>query len=106
MPEKEWVAEFNAENRLRVHFVTQRGRGRYIWIVQYEALIGGKWVALVRFDAAHGYFHRDILRPDGTREKLRLSPIDLGQALTEAIEELKQQWPFYRQLYEEGAADE
>jgi len=100
MPEEEWEGLLSPQDRLRVHFITRKGKVIDIVLVQYEAQIKGKWIPLVRFDRAHGYFHRDIMRPDGTQEKTRWPFEDLGQALTEAIEEIKRQWLFYRQTYE------
>jgi hypothetical protein len=51
---------------------------------------------------AHGYLHRDVMKPDGTvTEKQTVSYRELSEALTMALEELHRQWPFYRRQFEE-----
>ena len=89
-------------DRIRVEFVIIKGkRVTAINLIQYEAEIAGKWVAVVRYDMAHGYFHRDIMRPDGTQEKLRIPYRDLTDAITEALDYIESNWEFYRRIYEE-----
>jgi hypothetical protein len=90
------------QDRLRIKFVVERGRVNRIDLVQYEAEIHGQWWAVVRYDMAHGYFHRDVVKPDGmVAEKLVIPYRELGEALTMALEELHRQWPFYRRQFEE-----
>jgi hypothetical protein len=101
MGKKDYIKNLGQRNRLRISFVTERGRVVAIDVIQYEAEIGGRWLALVRYDTAHGYLHRDVMYPDGSREKLRIPTTDLARALNEAIEELERQWSFYRRVYEE-----
>ena len=72
-----------------------------IMVVQYEAYIDGKWRAIVRFDEAHGFFHRDVMLPSGKQEKTALPTADKNVALTEAVKELKEKWRSYRRAYEE-----
>jgi len=55
----------------------------------------------VRFDEAHGFFHRDIMSPDGEQNKTILPVTDKNQALTQVITEIKETWAEYRQQYEE-----
>ena len=52
------------------------------FVVQYEAYIEGKWRAIVRYDTAHGYFHRDILYPDGSTRKVRFPAVEFAEAFT------------------------
>ena len=28
-----------------------------------------KWTPIVRYDLAHGFFHHDVMKPDGEKEK-------------------------------------
>lgn len=72
-----------------------------IQVIQYEAEIAGDWVAVVRFDMAHGFFHRDILNPDGTQEKTTVAYRTLAGAVTEALNFIEEHWEFYRRIYEE-----
>jgi len=84
------------QDRLRIKFLVGKGKVTSIDVVQYEAEIGGRWWPVVRFDMAHGYFHRDVVKPDGmVAEKLVIPYTELGEALTMALEELHRQWPFY-----------
>jgi len=39
-------------------------------VLQYEAMIEGKWFVIVRYDCAHGFFHRDLLHPNEDKEKI------------------------------------
>jgi hypothetical protein len=102
MGEKDFIKRLTPQNRLRIHFVTERGRVERLDVVQYEAEIDGQWLAIVRYDCSHGYLHRDVIRHDGTQEKSRVAVVDLAEALNQAIEELERQWQFYRQAYEEA----
>lgn len=102
MPEKFWIQDFETgRDRLRVHFVTERGEVKSILVIQYEAYVDRKWHAIVRYDEAHGFFHRDILSPTGEQEKRTQSAEDKGLVLTAALTELKQNWLAYRKAYED-----
>lgn len=101
MGEKFWIQDFETRtDRLRIHFITKDGEVESIIVVQYEAFIDGQWRPVVRFDEAHGFFHRDIILPGTEQQKTALSGHDKGLALTEAITEIKQQWQAYRKAYE------
>ena len=51
-------------NRLRVRLITENGELTDI-MYQFESLIHTKWTSIVRYDCAHGFFHRDVLQPNG-----------------------------------------
>ena len=107
MGDKQWLYEFNAQlDRIRVHFIIEGGRVTDVIVVQYEAYIDGQWRAIVRFDEAHGFFHRDILSPGGEQNKTVLSVTDKNDALTQAITEIKENWAEHRQRYEEQYYDQ
>jgi hypothetical protein len=90
------------EDRLRIKFAVERGKVIRIDLVQYEAEVHGQWWPVVRYDMAHGYLHRDVMKPDGTvAEKQAIPYGELGEALTVALDELHRQWPFYRRQFEE-----
>jgi hypothetical protein len=100
--EKFWIQDFETQiDRLRVDFITEKGQVKSIIVVQYEAYIDGQWRPVVRFDEAHGFFHRDVISPTGEQEKTPRPVSDKGIALTEAITEIKQQWQSYRKAYED-----
>lgn len=68
-------------------------------VVQYESLFQEKWNPIVRYDCAHGYFHRDIIFPDGEQEKQVIAIEKLEDALSYAEQELKDRWEWYKQRY-------
>ena len=87
------------EDRLRVQATKIRGK-IVSFVVQYEALIQGKWRAIVRYDTAHRFAHKDILHPDRSVDKQPLNFPSLNLAFTFAIQDLKSLWPWYRYGYE------
>jgi hypothetical protein len=102
MGEKFWIQDFETGvDRLRVHFMTEHGQVISIIVIQYEAYIDGEWRAIVRFDEAHGFFHRDVMSPIGEQVKVVEPAIDKNLALTQAIAEIKRFWRSYRKAYEE-----
>jgi hypothetical protein len=87
------------EDRLRVRATKTRGRV-VSFAVQYEALIEGQWRAIVRYDTAHRFAHKDILHPNGSVDKQPLDFPSLTLAFTFAIQDLKSLWRWYRYGYE------
>ena len=69
------------------------------FVVQLEVLNQGRWVAVIRYDTAHGFAHCDILHPSGKVEKVRMPTLDYREALTYADEDLDQNWQTYCQRY-------
>lgn len=87
------------EDRLRVKATKIRGK-IVSFVVQYEALIQQRWRAIVRYDTAHRFAHKDILHPDGSVDKQPLDFPSLNLAFTFAIQDLKSLWRWYRYGYE------
>ena len=52
------LLDISGQDRLRVRIETTKGGVNY-FVVQYETIINDEWVAIVRYDLAHGFFHRD-----------------------------------------------
>ena len=86
-------------NRLRVRAVKERGSITN-FVVQYEALIDGKWCEIVRYDTSHGFAHKDIIHPNGRQDKQALYLPSFNLAFTFAINDLKASWQWYRLGYE------
>lgn len=102
MGEKFWIQDFaTGIDRLRIHFITKDGRVISIVVIQYEAYIDGKWRAIVRFDEAHVFFHRDVMSPMGGQEKIAQPTVNKELALNGAIAHVKQYWHTYRGAYED-----
>ncbi|OGR54258.1 MAG: hypothetical protein A3I11_07685 [Elusimicrobia bacterium RIFCSPLOWO2_02_FULL_39_32] len=98
MAKKEFIRLLDPENRIRIKFETKRGNVHQ-FSVQYEALIETEWTAIVRYDTAHGFTHRDILMPDGSARKESIDLEDFGSALTYAQEDLLRNWERYKEDY-------
>lgn len=106
MGEKFWIQDFaTGLDRLRIHFITEGGQVVSIIVIQYEAFIDGKWRAIVRFDEAHGFFHRDVMSPTGEQEKHVQTAVNKEMALNDAINHIKHFWRTYRQAYEDEYDD-
>ncbi len=85
-------------NRIRVRIVTENGELVDV-MYQYELLIAEKWVAIVRYDCAHGFFHRDVLKPNGDKEKKTIAIDTLKGASKYAEQDLKDRWEWYKERY-------
>ena len=84
--------------KLRIKIRTDKGKVIDI-VVQYESFIQNKWTAIVRYDCAHGFFHRDLLYPKGEKEKQSITITSLEDALNYAEQDLKDRWEFYKERY-------
>lgn len=84
-----------------VWFARAPDRGIVAFAVQYQARIEGRDRQVVRYDGGHGYAHRDLL--DWHGNVIRKTPMREGigydEALTNAIEDLKEHWFRYRTAY-------
>ncbi len=67
--------------------------------VQYEILLENKWMPVVRSDTAHSYAHKDLINPDGTKEKIFIGVVDLNEALTLADKDINENWERYKERY-------
>ncbi|MEZ4908585.1 MAG: hypothetical protein R2771_13315 [Saprospiraceae bacterium] len=65
-------------------------------VIQYETLIDETWRGIVRYDCAHGFLHRDVIYPNGTKEKQVLVFDNLEVALIYAEQDFKDRWDFYK----------
>lgn len=100
MTDKEFLKIISpaAEDRLRIKIATKKGKVVNI-VVQYEAIIRGRWREIVRYDCAHGYFHRDVIYPSGKKEKQPIDIENLKDALQYAEQDLKDRWSWYKERY-------
>jgi len=85
-------------NRIRVRLLTECGV-LYDVMFQYETFIDEEWMAIVRYDCSHGFFHRDIMFPNGEKEKQMIKIDTLKIASQYAERDLKDRWEWYRERY-------
>lgn len=91
----EFIIEFDQTCRLRERFIKSR-RIILEFAIQLEIEVGGKWMAIRRYDTAHGFIHCDIIHADGRIEKQPIPAANFNEALTIAEHELRQFWKIHR----------
>jgi len=90
---------FDGCNRIRVRISSANGILND-FVCQYETLVNGLWLAVIRYDCAHGQpFHRDVMQPSGSKEKEFLEMDSLKLALDYAIQDLKSRWNWYKERF-------
>ena len=101
MTEHRYFIHLSFEDRIRVRFALEGGVV-VDFVVQYETVSEDQWRPVVRYDLAHGYLHRDRPDPRGDLTTKEAMPYGtLATAMTEAIREIKVNWPEYRRWFEE-----
>jgi hypothetical protein len=84
--------------KLRIRIHVEKGELVDI-VVQYESFINNKWEAIIRYDCSHGFFHRDILKPNGEKEKQVIPVTTLKDGLNFAEQDIKDRWEFYKERF-------
>lgn len=100
MADKEFIKYLDKEGneRLRLKIKTEKGEVIDI-VVQYESIIDKKWTPILQYDCAHGFFHRDVLTPQGEKEKQPIAIENFNDALLYAEQDLKDRWKYYKQRF-------
>jgi hypothetical protein len=98
MVKKTYLFQLTAEDRKRHEHITDKGKVMG-FSVQYEILYQGTWLPVVRYDTAHGYAHKDLIKPDGTQEKIFLGSADFNEALMLADKDIDENWARYRERF-------
>lgn len=107
MPEVDYELALDAtqEEWMRMRFTTVGGRV-VTYTVQYETTVGGMRVAVVRFDNAHGFPHRDRLDQNGRvieKRAIAGNP-EPSAALNQGQWDIRTNWRRYRaEFFGEGA---
>lgn len=100
MNEKEFFVYLDNHLKDRIRLYFKKDKGQIIDVlIQYETILNEKWVAIVRFDCAHGFFHRDLYQPNGDKEKKAIDVPDLKFALQFARQDLEDRWEWYKEQY-------
>jgi hypothetical protein len=98
MKRVEYVSPLGFDGRRRIRH--ERVGGKVVrFTVQYEIFLKGEWHPLVRYDNSHGFAHRDLMHPDGRKEKTDLLSKDLNICLTFAENDLRANWTDYRRRF-------
>jgi hypothetical protein len=58
-------------------------------VVQYESFINSSWHIIIRYDCSHGFFHRDVIYPNGRKEKKSFDINSLEDALEFAEKDIR-----------------
>lgn len=105
MTEKTYLRVLDEKSRIRVKITIVKGAVTG-FMIQYELFTKGSWMSIVRYDTSHNFAHKDILYPDGTKEKVSLNFSDFGSALIFAQEDLLRNYKIYRDAFlKEGKND-
>ena len=100
MREKEYFKYLDKFENERMRLKIRTEKGTVVdMVVQYESKVGEQWKAVVRYDCAHGFFHRDVIFPNGDKEKKAIAITDLETALSYAEQDIKDRWEFYKERY-------
>jgi len=100
MNEKSFLVLLGDDTADRYRLTCQIEKGQVIaFVLQYEALIDGEWRAIVRYDTAHGFPHRDLLHPNRAEEKTEFPNRSNAQVLTWGQDDIKRNWRAYRERY-------
>jgi hypothetical protein len=94
----EFVVLLTADDRRRHKHIDQDGN-ILEFSVQYETRIDDEWRAVVRYDTAHGFVHKDILHPHKKAEKIILAISSLNEALTFADKDIKENWQKHKEQF-------
>ena len=95
--EAEWVLPLGEGAQKRHWHATERGKV-VAFAVQLEIWFEKQWQPILRYDAAHGFAHRDLYetRTRKRKEDLRL---ELAEALTLADRDIDRNWRAYRDAF-------
>lgn len=76
-------------------------RGKLVrFAVQLELWFGGAWQPILRYDASHGFAHRDVYETPERKRKERIS-LSLPEALTLADRDIDRSWSRYVDAFKE-----
>jgi len=99
--EIEYLFYLVVEETDRLRIIARKDKGEILqFVAQYEALISGEWRPVVRYDTAHGFAHKDIIRASGEVIKQPLFFETFNLAFTFATLDLKMNWRQYKESLE------
>lgn len=103
--DREFFAPLLEGTSLRIRINLDRGEVTK-FVVQLEYNVGDeKWLPVVRYDSAHDRPHRDTLDPNGETikkewlDELLGHAVNMAEALNYGQDDLKRNWPTYRDTF-------
>jgi len=98
MRRKTFIYMLSDQDRKRHEHLTEKGKVLG-FVAQYETRVKDKWMPVVRYDTAHGFAHKDLIDPDGSKEKILIGMVDLSEALTFADKDINENWERYKDRF-------
>jgi hypothetical protein len=97
LPVEEFLISLTADDRIRVRMDLRQGQPIEM-TVQFEGFIRDRWVPMRRYGTAHGYLHVHSAPWDDELDRTIVVPHGgLKAAITDAIQDIKANWPRYRE---------
>jgi len=98
--DKSYIIELDYyRNHIRVKLILDKGVLQSV-MFQYETLLNDEWRPVIRYDCAHGQpFHRDVIWPNGNKEKESVDIQTLETAAVYARQDLENRWEWYLDRY-------
>lgn len=98
--QKSALIPLTGEDRLRVRLWRRTGEKVSEFVVQYEALLGGEWCEVARYDNRDEPPHKDLFGPGGKKYKEALPDMEPEQLVIWLVEDLRRNWREHRARYE------
>jgi len=98
MRRKTFIYMLSDQDRKRHEHLTEKGKVLG-FVAQYETWVKDKWMPVVRYDTAHGFAHKDLIDPDGSKEKILIGMVELSEALTFADKDINENWERYKDRF-------
>jgi len=100
MSEKEYLILLDIDVRKRHYHRIEAGVIKE-FVVQLEVKIGDEWRAVIRYDCAHEYSHKDCYNIKGQCKKINLY-LDYEDAINMADDDINENWEIYKERFLKG----
>jgi hypothetical protein len=98
MQDIEYLLYLSSEETDRLRVTARKDKGEIMeFVVQYETLMSRAWKPVVRYDTAHGFAHKDIIKASGEVVKQPIFFESFNMAFTYATLDLKMNWRQYKE---------
>lgn len=95
MPKHEFWWMLDEQTRVGAFFLND-AKNVVRFVVKLEYLLDGKWMEVSRYDAFHGYVHRDMLNKRGQKTRtVKLESSLRGLGMNTAINDFKTNFKSY-----------